>query len=213
MNSVTARSPLSQLSSQSLTQPNPIKWLLMNFKQVLSPSSTCAMLHPPPPSSSIRAGAHLICAPSFHPLSSCLFDMLKLLLSHALKGIFCLFQLLRSFVVPLSHFAFLLPLSIYNSLAKKHETFRKVLEEALFSIYYLYPASTTSPPFASACQSLSRSLAFFYFSSTPPLVLSRLLCCPFLCPCLLISLLPLLFQESHVCSIFSQLLTPELIGC
>lgn len=34
------------LATQPVTQPNPIKWLLMNFKQVLSPSSTCAMRHP-----------------------------------------------------------------------------------------------------------------------------------------------------------------------
>lgn len=48
VNSVTERSPLSHHAAiQSVTQPNPIKWLLMNFKQVLSPSSTCAMLHSP----------------------------------------------------------------------------------------------------------------------------------------------------------------------
>lgn len=40
--------PLSHRAAiQSVTQPNPIKWLLMNFKQALSPSSTCAMLRSP----------------------------------------------------------------------------------------------------------------------------------------------------------------------
>lgn len=95
-------------ATQSVSQPNPIKWLLMNFKQVLSPSSTCAMPPPPPPPGpTMRRMDHLIASPSLHPPFFCFFDVLKLLLSHTLNGwFFCLFPSLCSFVIPLSHLAY-----------------------------------------------------------------------------------------------------------
>lgn len=88
---------IESLTSQSLTQPTQIKWLLMNFKQVLSHSSTCALLQPLslllPLPSSIRQGASLICSLSFHPLCTSLLDILKLSLSHALNGVPAAFSL------------------------------------------------------------------------------------------------------------------------
>lgn len=211
--------PLSHHAAiQSVTQPNPIKWLLMNFKQALSPSSTCAVLCSPlaPSMRGLTLSACLL-----FTLYFCLFDMLKLLLSHMLNGIFCLFHSFCSFVVPLSHFANF-ALSLSTTLEQKHERVGKVLREVLFPIYYLYPPLPPSSPFTSACQSLSCSCYLLFFS---PLVLSVLLCLsfhfsslsissiPHTCPPPLSSSLLFVFQASHGCSIFSQLLAPELIGC
>lgn len=47
VNDVCAALPFSTYILQSVAQPNPIKWLLMNFQQVLSPGSACTTLHCP----------------------------------------------------------------------------------------------------------------------------------------------------------------------
>ncbi len=89
------------------------------------------------PPSSNHAGAHLIFSPSFHPLSLWLFDMLKLLLSHMLNGIFCFFQSLCSFVVPLSHFAYF---ALHNSSAKTWNSLGKCCSVfTIFTLLYLPP--------------------------------------------------------------------------
>lgn len=173
------------------------------------------------PPSSIHAGVHLICSSSFHPLSLCLFDMLRLLLSHMPNGIFFALSVALFFCCSCLSFCLFCALSLSTSLQWKHETVCKVLREVLFSICYLYPLLTPSSPFTPACQSLSFLPPLF-----SPLVLSVLLWWSFVFSSLSISS-PLLtcpppplsspflfiFQASHRCSIFSQLFTPELIGC
>lgn len=94
---------MESLTSQSLTQPTQIKWLLMNFKQVLSYSSTCALLQPyspQPPLAAPSVGGLLL-----YPLLSFYSDRLKLPLSHTLKGVpasysLALLLLFHSLILP-----------------------------------------------------------------------------------------------------------------
>lgn len=156
--------PLSHRAAiQSVTQPNPIKWLLMNFKHALSPSSTCAMLRSPlaPSMRGLTLSARLL-----FTLYFCLFDMLKLFLLRVFNGIFCCFQSLCSFVVSVSHFA-IFALSLSTTPQQKHERVCKVLREVLFPIYYLYPPLPPSSPFTSACQSLFLFLLPLFSHSCP----------------------------------------------
>lgn len=142
----------------------------MNFKQVLSPGSTCAMLHSP---SSIRVGAHLICSPSFYRLFFSFFDMLKPVLSHTLNSVFFP-PLLCSFVVLLLHLTnFAISFSLFQL------PFREiVLREALFFIFSLYPALPPILPLTSGCQSLSCSPDNAFCFSYPLWSLPFLFCPP-----------------------------------
>lgn len=169
VNSVTERSPLSPHAAiQSVTQPNPIKWLLMNFKQVLSPSSPCAMLRSPLPAPSMRG---LTLSPLFlFTLFLCLFDMLNLLLSHTLYGTFCPFQSLCSFLVlALTLCLLLFSLWIYLSIEENMKQFVGVL----FSVDYLCLLISS---FMAACHFLFYLLFVFFCSSWS--FSSPLLTCP-----------------------------------
>lgn len=198
VNSVTECSPLSHhAANQSVTQPNPIKWLLMNFKQVLSPSSTCAMLHSPP--APTMRGLTLSFLLLFTLFPFCFFDMLKLLLSHMLNGIFffCLIQSLCAFVVPLSRFVYFAP-SLYPPLFSRN---MKQFREVLFFIYNLHPPSLPSSPSTCACLSPVPATAFFFTCSIcPPLSVFPFLFYVHPCPPPLSS--PLVSLASKRCSIF-----------
>lgn len=68
---------------QSVSQPNPIKWLVMNFQQVLSPGSACTTLHCPLTLQSIHVShrsAYHLCSLVFLGHAKCLFVTLFLLL-------------------------------------------------------------------------------------------------------------------------------------
>lgn len=115
-------------ATQSVIQPNPIKWLLMNFKQVLSPSSTCAMLHFPP-------------APSMRALTLSALFLFNLFPSASLTGwrfprrtylifIFCVFSSDSLFLSVILRVLLYPPLCGINM-----KQFRGVL----FPIYYLFP--------------------------------------------------------------------------
>lgn len=159
------------------------------------------------PPSSNRAGAPVIFSPSFHPLSFSLFDILKLLLSHMLNGIFCLFQSLCSFVVPLSHFAYFAPSLYHHSSAETWNSLGKCC--SLFTIFTLlyFPLHLSLL--------LVSHLLFFTSSICPPLfvLFSSLSISLLSTPVLLFPLLLYIFQASNRCSIFRHVLSPQLIGC
>lgn len=143
----------------------------MNFKQVLSPGSTCAMLHSP---SSIRVGAHLICSPSFYRLFFSFFDMLKPVLSHTLNGVFSP----HCCVLLLLFFSFIWPILPSLSLYFNYPSEKIVLREALFFIFSLYPALPPILPLTSGCQSLSCSPDNAFCFSYPLWSLPFLFCPP-----------------------------------
>ena len=201
VNSVTECPPPHprRVATQPVTQPNPIKWLLMNFKQVLSPSSTCAMLQHPP--TTTMQGLTLSPLLLFHPRSFCLFDMLKLLLSHMLNGIFSSFShsvllLFLSLILPI-----LLPFSTHHSSVQTWNSLGKCF--SLFTIFTL--VYITSHHSLLLVSHLSFLLLYF------PLVLSVFHSSSFFSTSLSISFPP------HTCflspSSFRQVIGALYLGC
>lgn len=123
---------------------------------------------------------------------------------------FCLFPSLCSFVIPLSHLAY----------------FTSSLSPTVFSLEKCCSLFTnfTHLHFLPHLSLMLVSHLFFPLLFFPALVLSVLQCSSFLfsslsissplctCPLLLFPHL-FMFQASNRCSIFRQLLAPELIGC
>lgn len=144
----------------------------MNFKQVLSPGSTCAMLH----------------SPQLHPrggspylLSLFLLSFL-LLLWHAKALKSCHIHLTVFFsphcCVLLLFFSFIWPILPSLSLYFNYPSEKIVLREALFFIFSLYPALPPILPLTSGCQSLSCSPDNAFCFSYPLWSLPFLFCPP-----------------------------------
>lgn len=173
--------PLSRHTPiQSVTQPNPIKWLLMNFKQALSSSSTCAMLRS-------------LLAPSMRGLT--LSALLLFTLSSAsltrwsssccicLMVFFFFFQSLCSFVVP-SHFAYF-AVSLYPPLFSEN---MKELAKYLGKHCSLFTSFTSLLTFH-FCLSVTLLFLLLAFSTSP--------------------IRPLLFIFSFLLHLFTSLLLPS----